>query len=67
MAIKQDNKPITSKYLLEFTKQIILPEVRNIVEEVSTSAKNEILTSNDKLSAKVLAEKAGITIDLSKF
>ncbi|MBI4050214.1 MAG: hypothetical protein HY398_02075 [Candidatus Doudnabacteria bacterium] len=90
------DQPITSKYLLEFTQKYILPEVRTIVKEESNSAKNEILTSNDKLSVKldkilkeqaahsqsyqrlekrinvleevvkILAEKAGISIDLSK-
>lgn len=50
---------LTSKYLLKFTKEYILPEVKKIVDESNIQYRDEILTSNDKLSVKldkILAE-----------
>ncbi len=65
------NQPVTKKYLGEFTEKVVFPRVEEIVEEKITEVrkditqfKDEILTSNDKLSVKldkILAEQAAIT------
>ncbi|MBI4054260.1 MAG: hypothetical protein HY397_02940 [Candidatus Doudnabacteria bacterium] len=60
----QDKRPITANYVLEFTNKIILPRVGEIFDEKMVKFRDEILTSNDKLSVKldkILKEQAAIT------
>jgi len=64
MKDNESDKPVTGKYLLEFTKEIILPAVRDIVKEEGAKFRDEILISNDKLNVKldkILAEQQAIT------
>lgn len=44
------DQPITKRYLNEFTKEILIPEISTIFDEKLTAVKNEILNSNDKLA-----------------
>ncbi len=67
--MKAEEKPITEKYLLEFTDKVVFPRVEEIVEDKIDkklgSFKDEILSSNDKLSGKldkILTEQAAITM-----
>ncbi len=57
-------KPITNKYLLDFTREIIFPGVREIVREENIKFRDDILTSNYKLAKKldqILKEQQAIT------
>lgn len=63
------SQPVTQKYLIDFTDKVVFPRVKEIVNDVIedkiTGFKNEILTSNDKLSGKldkILTEQAAITM-----
>ncbi len=65
MSDEELNKPVTAKYLTEYTEKIVFPRVEEIVDEKMRKYTDEILTSNDKLSVKldkILAEQAAITV-----
>jgi len=54
----------TKDHLVEFTNKIIFPRVEEIVDERMVKYRDEILTSNDKLSQKldkILKEQAAVT------
>ena len=62
-------KPVTNKYLLDFTKEIIFPGVRKIVREENIKFRDEILTSNDNLAKKldqILTEQKAITAGIKR-
>ena len=61
---ERDKQPVTAEYVLEFTNKIILPQVGEIFDEKMAKFRDEILTSNDKLSQKldkILKEQAAVT------
>jgi len=67
--MKAEEKPITEKYLLEFTDKVIFPRVQELIsDEISREGgklRDEILTSHDKLSSKldkILTEQAAVTM-----
>ena len=64
MTNEELNKPVTVKYLTEYTEKVIFPRVEGIVDEKMKKYTDEILISNDKLSVKldkILTEQAAIT------
>lgn len=59
------DQPVTKRYLNDFTDKVVFPRVEQIVDDKVSKFRDEILTSNDKLSVKldkILTEQASITV-----
>ena len=66
---QQLGKLVTKDYLTNYTNQIILTRVEEIVDEKTRTYKDEILASNDKLAKKleqILTEQKAITVGIKR-